>query len=877
MGEEAPGPPMNTGRGLRAPRGTKRGGPLRPAVRHLWAPVLIAGVATGCQWLSENRLPPTLTLTADPLSIAAGETSTLTWASINTTTCAASGGWSGDLATAGSQGVSPASTTTYALACSGAGGSASESTTVTVVPAPTVTLTAIPASIASGQSSTLTWSSTDATSCAASGGWSGLKATSGSEDVSPSSTTIYRLACTGPGGNASDSATVTVTATPAPPTVSLTANPESIATGQASTLTWSSTNATSCTASGGWTGTRATSGSLSVSPASTTKYRLACTGTGGTTSDSATVTVTATPAPPTVTLTASPTSIASGQSSTLDWSSTNATSCTASGGWTGTKATSGSESVSPTSTTKYRLACTGTGGTSSDSATVTVVPAPTVTLTANPTSITAGQSSMLTWSSTNATSCTASGGWTGTKATSGSQSVSPASTTTYTLACTGIGGTTSQSATVTVSGSPPGVYAYPLSVDASGRHLVDQNGQPFLLVGDAAWSLIAQLQDTAADSYLANRQQLGFDAVLVNLIEHYFADHAPNDIYNIAPFTGRVFTTPNPAYFAHADYIIQSAAQKGILVLLAPVYTGFDCGNQGWAAEMESASDADMTAWGQYLGQHYASFDNILWVIGGDADPRACSPSVKGKLQDVVNGIQQYDTRHPFTAHNVRGMMGITPWTGSSWLNVNTTYTSGNDYAQAQTAYAVTPALPFFLIESIYEGEGGNSQELRAQSYWTILAGGIGHVFGNCPIWGFGTVSCGGSNWRAALNLQGSVNMSHVQKLFTGRHWGSLVPDLSHTVVTSSSGAGTVTAACAADSSSIIAYLPARGSVTVSGACLRDAMMNVYWVNPQNGAATPGGAISSRSPQSLTPPTGGAGDWVLIADSPSFGFGQPGG
>ncbi len=81
---------------------------------------------------------------------------------------------------------------------------------------------------------------------------------------------------------------------------------------------------------------------------------------------------------------------------------------------------------------------------------------PTVTLTTNPTSITQGQSSTLTWSSTNATSCTASGGWTGTKTTSGTQAVSPTANTTYTITCTGAGGSANQSVTVAVSSSGGG-------------------------------------------------------------------------------------------------------------------------------------------------------------------------------------------------------------------------------------------------------------------------------------------------------------------------------------------------------------------------------------------------------------------------------------
>jgi hypothetical protein len=79
-------------------------------------------------------------------------------------------------------------------------------------------------------------------------------------------------------------------------------------------------------------------------------------------------------------------------------------------------------------------------------------PAPTVALSASPTSLTAGQSSTLTWSSTNATSCTASGAWSGSEPTSGSVSTGALNqNSTYSLSCTGAGGTATASTTVTVS------------------------------------------------------------------------------------------------------------------------------------------------------------------------------------------------------------------------------------------------------------------------------------------------------------------------------------------------------------------------------------------------------------------------------------------
>lgn len=84
--------------------------------------------------------------------------------------------------------------------------------------------------------------------------------------------------------------------------------------------------------------------------------------------------------PPTLDFTADPTAIDEGGSSTLEWTSTNATSCTASDGWSGAKDLSGNEVVTPDVTTTYTLTCTGINGEVTKSATVTVAPTPTLTL-----------------------------------------------------------------------------------------------------------------------------------------------------------------------------------------------------------------------------------------------------------------------------------------------------------------------------------------------------------------------------------------------------------------------------------------------------------------------------------------------------------------
>jgi len=78
--------------------------------------------------------------------------------------------------------------------------------------APNIFLTANPSSVSSGGTALLIWSATNASSCMASGGWSGTQSSSGSTGTgSLSGTTTYTLSCTGPGGSASRSATVKVT------------------------------------------------------------------------------------------------------------------------------------------------------------------------------------------------------------------------------------------------------------------------------------------------------------------------------------------------------------------------------------------------------------------------------------------------------------------------------------------------------------------------------------------------------------------------------------------------------------------------------------------------------------------------------------------
>ena len=114
-----------------------------------------------------------------------------------------------------------------------------------------------------------------------------------------------------------------------------------------------------------------------------------------------------------------------------------------------------------------------------------VVAAPTIDLAVQPSTITVGQSATITWSTGSATSCNASGAWSGSEPTGGNIQIAPtaAGSDTYTLTCTSMsassygGGASSSTKSVTLTVNPATAFAAKnLVADAaSGTVMVDTN------------------------------------------------------------------------------------------------------------------------------------------------------------------------------------------------------------------------------------------------------------------------------------------------------------------------------------------------------------------------------------------------------------------
>ena len=290
-------------------------------------------------------------------------------------------------------------------------------------------------------------------------------------NISATATTVYTATVTGPGGSATCDTTITILPPPPPqvPSCALAANDTNITAGDSVVLSWAASNVTAGTIDNGVGAvTPVSSGSKTVAPTVTTNYVATFTGPHGSTQCSVKVKVTPKYDAPTCTLYGSPTQINQGQSSTLSWTSTNATAITIdSGVGSVTPVAAGSKTVTPASTTYYTATATGPGGSVQCMTKIKVVPVPTApscTLSVNPTTINAGGTATVSWTTANVTGAVIDHA-VGSVSVNGTTSVTATTTTTYTGTFTGPGGTVTCAGTLNVT--PPPAPACTVSVSAS--------------------------------------------------------------------------------------------------------------------------------------------------------------------------------------------------------------------------------------------------------------------------------------------------------------------------------------------------------------------------------------------------------------------------
>ncbi|HTO08871.1 MAG TPA: DUF4038 domain-containing protein [Myxococcota bacterium] len=436
------------------------------------------------------------------------------------------------------------------------------------------------------------------------------------------------------------------------------------------------------------------------------------------------------------------------------------------------------------------------------------------------------------------------------------------------------------------AGVPPkGAPKYPLKAGpgSPARYLVDQNGQPFLMTGDSPQSMFANISESDAARYLADRQKRGFNVLWINLLCNDGISNPQGGCRSDATTFDGIpellggLTQPNEAYFARVDRMIRMAATRGITVLLDPAET------RGWLGVLEDAGAEGAGDWGNWVGRRYRGFDNIIWMSGNDFNmdhlPSAGQDAV---VQAVAQGIQDVDSSHIHTVElffKISGSLDDSSW--APLIQLNASYTYAPTYAQVLEDYNRGNALPTFLVEANYEFENeaqgaDTNQVLRRQAYWALLAGATGHMYGNGYTWPFL------DGWQSHYKTKAADQMTFAKKLFEARAWWQLVPDQDHSTVTDGFGGfesgdvgvmnnDYVTAARTPDGKLVMAYDPAGNTLTVDLGRL-SGPVRASWFDPSRGSFSKvsGSPFDPTGPMQLAPPgmnREGAPDWVLVLEA----------
>lgn len=473
--------------------------------------------------------------------------------------------------------------------------------------------------------------------------------------------------------------------------------------------------------------------------------------------------------------------------------------------------------------------------------------------------------------------------------------------------------------------------SYALAASGNGRYLT-RDGVPFFIKGDSAFGLNNQLTLTDVDTYLAARKAQGFNTVFMSFVCHETnTSNSPTDALGNLPFTTKDgggsytgtsgtadFSTPNDAYFAYLESVIDRCELRGFAVLAYILPWGIaGSGNAGWWPDLVNGSNtqAVCSAFGVYLANGHGTFGgfkskrNLLLMNGSDygqnrvADP----PTTEGETRAlkisramVANGAKQLqsgDWQAP--------SMSTDEPIFEPWMQLNGCYTYDSQfpdstspsttlktYLQATAGFsyvpafggqsqsgAVPPAEPVYLKETAFQFSpfAGNPPpptlaEVRKAQNWAWLAGcTTGLIYGDEHVWTFPT----NGSWVAALTDGSALDMARFNSFVDTVPWWDLVPSelagmrkLIGGARGSQSGEPDdyIAAACGAAGTCLVTYVPPNGSGSQTFAVdLRSMAGNsrARWWDPTNGTynTTSGGATSGQhslantaSAQSFTTP-----------------------
>lgn len=435
-----------------------------------------------------------------------------------------------------------------------------------------------------------------------------------------------------------------------------------------------------------------------------------------------------------------------------------------------------------------------------------------------------------------------------------------------------------------------------LRVSDNKRFLVKADGTPFFWLGDTAWELFHRLNREEAEKYLKNRADKGFTVIQAVALAELNGLHDPNP-YGEIPLENDDPTKPREAYFQHVDFIVNKAADLGLYIGLLPTW-GDKVFKDRWGVGPEIFNADNARVYGKWIGNRYKDKKNIIWILGGDRNPRneadvAIWRAMAAGIEEGVGGSDKaIITFHPQPTGLEEG--GSSRWFHKDeWLDFNMFQTGhcreNNVWDRVQVVYNRTPVKPVFDGEPLYEDHpvcfnakdlGTSSPyDVRKHAYLDVFAGAFGHTYGCHDVWQMYAphrtpVNGPHHPWYIAIDLPGASQMKYLRNLIESRPMLDRVPDQS--LIVNTMGANDRIQSTRGKDY-LFVYSAQGKPITVNMGKIAGNDVAAFWYNPKNGETKDDRRLPNKGQQTFTPPSSGYGhDWVLVIDDAAKKYAKPG-
>ena len=210
-----------------------------------------------------------------------------------------------------------------------------------------------------------------------------------------------------------------------------------------------------------------------------------------------------------------------------------------------------------------------------------------------------------------------------------------------------------------------------LVVSEEGRYLKHENGVPFFWLGETGWLMPQRLNRDEVSYYLNKCKDAGYNMVQVQVLNgvpsmNIYGQYSMIDGFNFKDINRKGIY----GYWDHMDYIIKSAASRGIYIGMVCIW--------GTPVEQGLMNEKEAVAYGKFLAERYKDEPNIIWMIGGDI-----RGDNKTEVWDALaNSIRSIDKGHLMTFHPRGRTTSATWFNDREWLDFNMFQSGHRRYGQ---------------------------------------------------------------------------------------------------------------------------------------------------------------------------------------------------